>query len=107
MSEATARQALRLAFRSPSPHLKIEFQGGEPLLNFPMVRWIVGEARRMNDEHGKNLAFVIATNLALIDDDILRSAPTRTFTSPPPSTGRRTCITPTVGDLGKIAGSAR
>jgi uncharacterized protein len=72
MSEATARQALRLAFRSPSPHLKIEFQGGEPLLNFAMVRWIVREARRMNAEHGKNLAFVIATNLALLDDDILR-----------------------------------
>jgi uncharacterized protein len=72
MSEATARNALRLAFRSPSPHLKIEFQGGEPLLNFPMVRWIVREARRMNEEHGKNLAFVIATNLALLDDDVLR-----------------------------------
>jgi len=72
MSEATAQRALRLAFRSPSPHLKIEFQGGEPLLNFAMVRWIVREARRMNAEHGKNLAFVIATNLALLDDDILR-----------------------------------
>ena len=72
MSEATAQRALRLAFRSPSPHLKIEFQGGEPLLNFAMVRWIVREARRMNAEYGKNLAFVIATNLALLDDDILR-----------------------------------
>ena len=32
----TAIRALRLAFRSPSPHLKFEFQGGEPLLNFPL-----------------------------------------------------------------------
>src|ERR1700683_1224641 len=71
MTEQTARRALELAFRSPSPHLKIEFQGGEPLLNFPLVRWITAEANRMNEEHGKDLAFVIATNLALLDEEIL------------------------------------
>jgi uncharacterized protein len=71
MSEQAARKGLELAFRSPSPHLKIEFQGGEPLLNFPLVRWIVAEAKRMNERHGKDLAFVIATNLALLDDEIL------------------------------------
>ena len=71
MTEQTARRALELAFRSPSPHLKIEFQGGEPLLNFPLVRWITAEANRMNTEHCKDLAFVIATNLALLDEEIL------------------------------------
>jgi uncharacterized protein len=71
MTEETARRSLELAFRSPSPHLKIEFQGGEPLLNFPLVRWITAEAKRMNSSHGKDLAFVIATNLALLDDEIL------------------------------------
>lgn len=71
MTEDTAREALKLAFRSPSPHLKIEFQGGEPLLNFPLIRWITTEAKRMNDQYGKDLAFVIATNLALVDDEIL------------------------------------
>jgi uncharacterized protein len=71
MSQDTARRALELAFRSPSPHLKLEFQGGEPLLNFPLLQWIVTEAKRMNQAHGKQLAFVIATNLALLDDDVL------------------------------------
>jgi His-Xaa-Ser system radical SAM maturase HxsB len=71
MTEATARKALDLAFRSPSPHLKLEFQGGEPLLNFPLLRWIVSEAKTINAEHGKKLAFVIATNLALLDDEIM------------------------------------
>ena len=71
MTEETARKALELAFRSPSPQLKIEFQGGEPLLNFPLVRWITAEAKRMNKEHGKDLAFVIATNLALLDEEVL------------------------------------
>jgi uncharacterized protein len=71
MTEQTARQALELAFMSPSPHIKIEFQGGEPLLNFPLIRWITIEAKRMNKEHGKDLALVIATNLALLDEEIL------------------------------------
>jgi uncharacterized protein len=71
MTEETASRALELAFRSPSPHLKIEFQGGEPLLNFTLIRWITAEAKRMNSEHGKDLAFVIATNLALLDEEIL------------------------------------
>jgi sulfatase maturation enzyme AslB (radical SAM superfamily) len=34
MSLETANRAVDLVFRSPSPSLKIEFQGGEPLLNF-------------------------------------------------------------------------
>lgn len=71
MSVETARKGLQLAFRSPSPHLKIEFQGGEPLLNFPLIRWIVTEAERMSERQGRDLAFVIATNLALLDDEIL------------------------------------
>jgi uncharacterized protein len=71
MSEDTARRALELAFSSPSPQLKFEFQGGEPMLNFPMLKWIVGKAKEMNQAHGKRLAFVIATNLALLDDEIL------------------------------------
>jgi His-Xaa-Ser system radical SAM maturase HxsB len=72
MTEDTARRALEFAFRSPSPQLKIEFQGGEPLLNVPLIRWITTEARRMNASYGKDLAFVIATNLALLDEQTLQ-----------------------------------
>ena len=71
MSEETAERALAMAFRSPSQQIKIEFQGGEPLLNFELVKSIVLRAERMNEEHGKFLSFVIATNLALLDDDVL------------------------------------
>jgi His-Xaa-Ser system radical SAM maturase HxsB len=71
MSEDTARAALALAFRSPSPHIKIEFQGGEPLLNFELLQWIVAEAKAMNEQHRKRLGFVIATNVALLDEEIL------------------------------------
>jgi uncharacterized protein len=68
----TAMKALDLVFRSPSPNLKIEFQGGEPLLNFEVIRSIVIEAEKRNELAKRNLAFVIATNLALINDEILK-----------------------------------
>lgn len=71
MTPEAANAALALAFRSPSKHIKIEFQGGEPLLNFPLIQTIVLEAESRNQALGKDLAFVIATNLALIDDHIL------------------------------------
>src|SRR5262249_53163427 len=71
MSEETARLALEATFRSPSASLKIEFQGGEPLLNFPLIRSIVAEAERLNEDQNRNLSFVIATNLALLDDTVI------------------------------------
>lgn len=71
MSPEIACSALDLTFRSPSPHIKIEFQGGEPLLNFDLIKFIVLEAKKRNQHSGKNVAFVIATNLALISRNIL------------------------------------
>lgn len=72
MSPEAALASLALAFRSPSKHIKIEFQGGEPLLNFQLIQLIVREAESKNQQFGKDLAFVIATNLALINEDILQ-----------------------------------
>lgn len=71
MSPEIACGALDLTFRSPSPNIKIEFQGGEPLLNFDLIKFIVLEAKKRNQHSGKNVAFVIATNLAVISRDIL------------------------------------
>lgn len=71
MSQETAQAALALCFQSPSPQIKIEFQGGEPLLNFELIKTIVLAAEERNIAARKSLAFVIATNLALISDTIL------------------------------------
>jgi uncharacterized protein len=71
MSEDTANKSLDLVFRSPSPAIKIEFQGGEPLLNFGLIRYVVNEATRRNAEYRKDLQFVITTNLSLLNDEIL------------------------------------
>src|SRR3974390_2824982 len=45
MSEETAEQALDIAFQTPSKRIKIEFQGGEPLLNFPLISKIVTDGK--------------------------------------------------------------
>lgn len=71
MSPETAALALESAFRSPSQNIKIEFQGGEPLLNFELIEEVVLAARRRNEIEQKNLGFVIATNLALLDDRVI------------------------------------
>lgn len=71
MAPETAAKALDLVFRSPSPTLKIEFQGGEPLLNFPIIKTIVKSAEERNQTAQRNLQFVITTNLALLSDEVL------------------------------------
>ena len=71
MKEDTADRALDFVFRSPSPDIKIEFQGGEPLLNFPMVQYIVEGAKRRNITAKRRLEFVIATNLAVVTSEML------------------------------------
>lgn len=71
MTPETADRALDFVFRSPNPGIKIEFQGGEPLLNFDLVKYIVVEAKRRNLSARRDLQFVIATTLSLLTDDIL------------------------------------
>lgn len=71
MTKEMADRSLDFVFRSPNPAIKIEFQGGEPLLNFDMVKYTVLEAKRRNQMHKRDLQFVIATTLSLLTDDVL------------------------------------
>jgi His-Xaa-Ser system radical SAM maturase HxsB len=71
MSRDTARAVVGMIFETPSPAVKIEFQGGEPLLNWAAVREVVEHAERMNRRHRKHLEFVVCTNLTLLDHEKL------------------------------------
>lgn len=71
MSIDDAMKALDIVFQSPGRNLKIEFQGGESLLNFPLIRSIVLEAKWRNSDGARDLRFVIATNLVPLTDEIL------------------------------------
>ena len=71
MTPETADKALDFVFKSPSPGIKIEFQGGEPLLNFEIVKYVVLQAEERNLHFGRDLQFVIATTLSMLTDEIL------------------------------------
>jgi uncharacterized protein len=71
MTPETAERALDLMFRSPAPGYTLEFQGGEPLLNFDLIRHAVPRAKERAARAGKSLNLVITTNLALATDEIL------------------------------------
>ncbi len=71
MNEETAARALDLVFRSPADFVKIEFQGGEPLLNYERIVGIVLDAEARAEQSGKQVDFVVTTNLALVSDEML------------------------------------
>lgn len=71
MTKEMADKSLDFVFKSPSPAIKIEFQGGEPLFNFELIKYIVESAEDRNIVANRKLAFVIATTLSLITDEIL------------------------------------
>jgi uncharacterized protein len=71
MSVETVRSVVATIFRSRSPSLKIEFQGGEPTMRFDIVQQVVEESVRVNRTFRKNLAFVLCTNLTYLTVDQL------------------------------------
>ena len=71
MNFKTARRCVELTFMSPSLNIKIEFQGGEPLLNFEIVKEIVEYAQELNQRAQKHLEFTICTNLLALDQSKL------------------------------------
>ncbi len=52
-------------------NLEIDFFGGEPLMNFDVVKGIVEYARSIEKENGKNFRFTITTNGILLNDEIM------------------------------------
>ncbi|MBQ9960801.1 MAG: thioether cross-link-forming SCIFF peptide maturase [Firmicutes bacterium] len=52
-------------------NLEVDFFGGEPLMNFDVVKEMVAYARSIEKEKGKNFRFTLTTNGLLIDDDVI------------------------------------
>jgi len=69
MKPEVAKKVVEMIFQSPSQNIKIEFQGGEPLLNWSIVKEIVLYAKELNKKCKKDLEFVLCTNLTLINED--------------------------------------
>lgn len=69
MIKETAKNAVKMIFESPSPCIKIEFQGGDPSTDFEMVQYIIEYAEWTNIFKKRQLEFVICTNITLLDEE--------------------------------------
>ncbi len=76
MSFEVGKRALDfLIENSGSRHnLEVDFFGGEPLMNFQVVKELVAYARSVEKEHNKNFRFTLTTNGVLVDDDVIEFA---------------------------------
>ena len=52
-------------------NLEVDFFGGEPLMNWDVVKRLVEYARSVEKEHGKNFRFTLTTNGVLVDDEVI------------------------------------
>jgi len=52
-------------------NLEVDFFGGEPLMNFQVVKDLVAYARSIEKQHNKNFRFTLTTNGLQIDDDVI------------------------------------
>lgn len=73
MSFEVGRRALDfLVENSGTRHnLEVDFFGGEPLMNFEVVKQLVAYARSIEKEKGKHFRFTLTTNGVLVDEDVI------------------------------------
>lgn len=64
-------KSIDLMYRSPSPHVTMEFQGGEPTLVYELIIKGILYSEEKNSTAGKKVTYVICTNSVNIPDDLL------------------------------------
>ena len=72
MSYEVGKRALDFLINSGTRrNLEVDFFGGEPLMNFDVVKQLVAYARSIEKEKNKNFRFTLTTNGVLVDDDVI------------------------------------
>jgi His-Xaa-Ser system radical SAM maturase HxsB len=71
MKETDLRKAIELMFKSPSPHLTMEFQGGEPTMVPHLIRYAVEYAEEINFTKKRQITYVLCTNCVNLTEEIL------------------------------------
>ena len=76
MSFEVGKQALDflVAHSGKRRNLEVDFFGGEPLMNWDVVKQLVAYARSIEKEAGKNFRFTLTTNGVLVDDEVIEFA---------------------------------
>ncbi|AGH97687.1 His-Xaa-Ser system radical SAM maturase HxsB [Micavibrio aeruginosavorus] len=71
MSDEIAIAAIDRMFEAPAKEITVEFQGGEPLLAFDRIKFIVESVIKKNERYKKNVVFSITSTLHFLTDEIL------------------------------------
>lgn len=73
MSFEVGRRALDFLIENSGTrrNLEVDFFGGEPLMNFEVVKQLVAYARSVEKEKGKNFRFTLTTNGVLVDQEVI------------------------------------
>lgn len=76
MDYETGKQALDflIANSGKRRNLEVDFFGGEPLMNFDVVKQLVAYGREQEKIHDKHFRFTLTTNGVLLNDDIMEFA---------------------------------
>ncbi len=69
MDEDIINNIIKLIEKIPIKHIKLEFQGGEPLIVFEKIQYLIESIKKINK---KEKEFILVSNLTLIDDDIVK-----------------------------------
>ena len=73
MSLETGKRAIDFLIENSGSHknLDIDFFGGEPLMNWEVVKQLVEYGRRQEKLHDKNIRFTLTTNGVLLNDEVI------------------------------------
>lgn len=73
MSFEVGKQAIDFLVKNSGrrKNLEVDFFGGEPLVNFDVVKQIVKYARSIEKENNKHFRFTLTTNGVLLDEDVI------------------------------------
>jgi His-Xaa-Ser system radical SAM maturase HxsB len=71
MSIENIEKACNGIFESPSSTLTVEFQGGDPLLRFDLIRHAIEKIANRNKTETRNIRFVVASTLHQLTQDML------------------------------------
>jgi len=76
MSFEVGKQALDFLVENSGNrrNLEVDFFGGEPLMNFEVVKQLVAYGRSLEEEHNKKFRFTLTTNGVLLDDEVMEFA---------------------------------
>jgi uncharacterized protein len=76
MNKEIAEETVNFIMDTKSKNITIEFQGGEPLLNFEIVKHVVEYSQKKNEsrkkEKQKHIGYVIVSNLSLVTEEIIK-----------------------------------